>query len=281
MDRLLLIDGHNLLFQMFFGMPNKIINEDGKEIRGTLGFVGALLKIIKKVMPTHVLVVFDGEKREVRNEYEEYKANRVDYNEVSLKDNPFSQIQDIYKALDYLNIKYYETIKYEADDIIASYSIKLGKEDEVVISSFDSDFFQLISDKVKVLRYKGDNTIICEENYLKEKYNITPNMYVLFKALVGDSADNIKGIKGIGPKTASLILNTYNNIERLIENIDKIEKEKVKESLKNNIEQIKLNYRLIKLDDSASLPYKKEEIKYYDLSLSTNEVLKGIGLKKG
>lgn len=277
MDKILLIDGHNLLFQMYFGMPNKIINKDGKEIRGTLGFVGAMLKIIKLVEATHILVIFDGEKREVRNEYALYKANRIDYSESS--DNPFSQLDDIYKALDYLNIKHYETTKYETDDVIASYCIRLGKTNEIIVSSFDSDFFQLINDNVKVLRYKGDNTIICDEVYLKNKFNITPNMYALFKALVGDRADNIKGINKIGLKTASLLLNSYNNIENLLENIDNIEKRIVRESLKNSIEQIKLNYELIKLNDNAPLPYEKEELKYNNSFFKTNDVLKGIGLK--
>lgn len=279
MDKILLIDGHNLLFQMFFGMPNKIINKDGKEIRGTLGFIGAMLKIIKLVNPTHILVVFDGEKREVRTEYAFYKANRIDYNEICESDNPFSQLNDIYKALEYLNIKHYETIKYEADDVIASYSIRLGKTNEIVVSSFDSDFFQLINSNVKVLRYKGDNTIICDEVYLKNKFDITPNIYPLFKSLVGDSADNIKGVKSVGVKTAALILNRYNNIENLLENIDNIEKRGLRENLKNSIEQIKLNYRLIKLNDNAPFPYEKEDLKYYNKSVSTNDILRAIGLK--
>lgn len=279
MDKILLIDGHNLLFQMFFGMPNKIINKDGKEIRGIIGFIGAMLKIIKQVNPTHILVIFDGEKREVRTEYALYKANRIDYSEICESDNPFSQLNDIYKALDYLNIKHYETIKYEADDVIASYSIRLGKTNEIVVSSFDSDFFQLINSNVKVLRYRGDNTIICDEVYLKNKFGITPNMYPLFKSLVGDSADNIKGVKSVGVKTAALILNKYNNMENLLENIDNIEKRVLRENLKNSIEQIKLNYRLIKLNDNAPLPYEKEDLKYYNKFVPTNDILRAIGLK--
>ena len=84
MNKLLLVDGSNLLFQMFFGMPARIVNEQGKAIQGTLGFVGALLKIIRMTSPTHIAVLFDGECENNRSTLNpEYKANRIDYNEVS------------------------------------------------------------------------------------------------------------------------------------------------------------------------------------------------------
>lgn len=280
MDRILIVDGHNLLFQMFFGMPNVIINKDGKMIQGTLGFVGALLKIIDMVSPTHILVLFDSEKREVRSDiYSDYKANRIDFSDVKEEDNPFSQLNDIYKALDYLKIRHTEVVKYEVDDVIATYCLKYGNFNEIFISSFDSDFFQLISKNVKVLRYRGKNTIICDENYLKEKYEITPNMYAAFKSLVGDSADNIKGICKIGPKTASKLLNEYENLQNLIANIENIEKLHIKNALINGLEDLKRNYKLVKLTDEAPIPYEKELLKYSKSSLRTNDVLIGIGVK--
>lgn len=142
MSKLLVVDGSNLLFQMFFGMPSRIINSKGKAIHGTLGFVGALLKIIRRTEPSHVVVLFDGEHENVRTSLDcEYKANRLDYSKVPEEENPFSQLDDVYAALDYLDIKYMETITCETDDLIASYALNYGQEYEIVISSFDSDFF--------------------------------------------------------------------------------------------------------------------------------------------
>ncbi len=93
MNRLLIVDGNNLLFQMFFGMPARIVNEQGKAIQGTLGFTGALLKIIRKTNPTHIAVFFDGEHENHRTALNsDYKANRMDYSEVPEQDNPFSQL---------------------------------------------------------------------------------------------------------------------------------------------------------------------------------------------
>lgn len=94
MNRLLIIDGSNLLFQMFFGMPARIVNEKGKPIQGTLGFVGALLKIIRKTEPAYVAAIFDGEHENIRSALDaDYKANRVDYSAVPEEENPFSQLR--------------------------------------------------------------------------------------------------------------------------------------------------------------------------------------------
>ena len=193
MDKFLIVDGSNLLFQMFFGMPARIVNGEGKAIQGTLGFIGALLKIIRKVDPTHILAVFDGEHENSRCEIDaDYKANRIDYSMVNEKENPFSQLPDVYKALDYMGINYIETTNCEADDMIASYALSFCDNSDIVICSFDSDFFQLICERISVLRYRGKNTMLCSSQYIIEKYGIYPDQYAYFKALVGDTADNIK-----------------------------------------------------------------------------------------
>ncbi len=278
--KLLIIDGHNLLFQMFFGMPNKIINKDGIAIQGVIGFVGAFLKIINKVNPTHLVVLFDSEHKNERNELlETYKANRIDYSTVDEIDNPFSQLQYIYNALEYMNIKYHEVKKYETDDVIASYVFKYQNDYEIIISSYDSDFFQLINNNVKVLRYKGDNTIICDEEYIKNKLNINPCLYADFKALTGDTADNIKGVEKIGKVTASTLINMYGPIEKIIENIDTFNKISVIKSIKNNIEKIHLNYKLIKLNNRDEIPFTIDELNISIKENKTTNVLVGIGLK--
>lgn len=100
MNRLLIIDGSNLLFQMFFGMPARIVNEKGKPIQGTLGFIGALLKIIRKTEPTYAVAVFDGEHENDRSALNaDYKVNRVDYSTIPEEENPFSQLRIYMKLL--------------------------------------------------------------------------------------------------------------------------------------------------------------------------------------
>ena len=279
-NQLVIIDGHNLLFQMFFGMPSKIVNKEGKAIQGTLGFVGALVKIIKMTKPTHLVVLFDGEHENTRAELlDDYKANRIDYSSVSDEESPFSQLQDIYSALDYMGIKYKEVAKFETDDVIASYTLKYEQQIQIVISSFDSDFFQLINDNVTVLRYRGDNTTICDTEYLKEKYGISPCHYADFKSLTGDNSDNIKGAEKVGIKTAAKLVNQFGDLEKIILNAEHITKPSIKESIIRNAERLRVNYNLIKLNGKAKPPFILDELCYTYNDISTYEVLKGINLK--
>lgn len=280
MERLLVIDGSNLLFQMFFGMPARIVNEQGKAIQGTLGFVGAMLKIIRMVKPTHLLLVFDGEHENTRCELDaEYKANRTDYSTVREEENPFSQLPDIYRALEYLQIRYIETEDCEADDLIAAYALSIGPNAEVVISSFDSDFFQLITDSVSVLRYRGEKTTVCTPESIAEKFGIAPEQYADFKSLVGDSADNIKGAEKVGVKTAADLLREFGTLEKILFQAEKIKKTSVRESIIRNAERLRINYQMIKLKEGAKIPFEWQELEYCDGGETTNGVLKGIGLR--
>lgn len=280
MTKLLIVDGMNLLFQMFFGMPSRIVNSKGKAIQGTLGFVGALIRVIKMVKPTHVVVLFDGEHYNARTEISaDYKANRIDYSLVSQAENPFSQLQDVYNALESMNIKHCEISEFETDDVIASYVYSYQDFTDIVIASFDSDFFQLISEKVKVLRYRGDKTTICDIKYIKDKYGILPCQYVGFKALTGDTADNIKGADKIGIKTAAALMNQFSDLKNMLRHSDQIVKKSIKESIINNAHKLEINYKLIKLDNVASLPFELNELAYNYSGVTTSEVLKAIGLR--
>lgn len=280
MDKLLIIDGSNLLFQMFFGMPARIVNSQGKAIQGTLGFVGALLKIIRKVEPTHIITIFDGEHKNGRCEINaDYKANRTDYSMVNEEENPFSQLPDVYKAMDYLGINHIETTNCEADDMITSYALTFCNNTDIVISSFDSDFFQLINEHISILRYRGEKTVVCSSQYIIDKYGIYPNQYAYFKSLVGDTADNIKGVEKIGIKTAASLLRTFGTLENIIRNVENIEKPSIKKSIADNTDKIRKNYELIKLENNQILQFEKCDLEFMNTNITTTEVLKGIGIK--
>ena len=282
-EKLLLVDGHNLLFQMFYGMPARIINQDGRAIQGTLGFVGALLKIIRRVQPSHVAVIFDGEHENQRRDLsEDYKANRPDYSKVPEEENPFSQLPDVYRALQYLEIPYWETREYETDDEIAAYVYACAMPEDgrqIVISSFDSDFFQLIAENVSVLRYRGEKTVLCDVAYIREKLGIEPSQYAEYKALTGDKADNIAGIRGVGAKTAAELMRQFGSLEELLAHRDEIRKPSLQKVLLEEEERLRRNYQLIRLDGGAPISRQLEELVWQDCGLTTTEVLRGIGLK--
>ena len=280
MDKLLIVDGSNLLFQMFYGMPARIVNAHGRAIQGTLGFIGALLKIIRMVQPTHVLVAFDGECDNGRTALDEnYKANRPDYSEMPEEDTPFSQLPDIYAALDELGICHKETENCEADDWIAAYAVQLGKRMDVVIVSQDSDFFQLITERVSVLRYRGKHAAICDPAYIQEKLGIRPDRYASFKALTGDTADNIRGADKIGPKTAAELMNTFGNLQTMIEQADNIRKPSIRQSVIQNAARIRKNYDLICLSGEAALPFTLGQLRWEDSGRTTTQVLEKCGIK--
>lgn len=281
MQKLLIVDGHNLLFQMFFGMPSRIINKNGKAIQGTMGFIGGLLKIIRMTVPTHIVAVFDGETGSDRNEVNaDYKGNRIDYTDVPENENPFFQLPDIYAALDGMGIKHFETEGVEADDVIAGYALKCNRDTEIVISSFDSDMFQLVGVNVLVLRYRGIKTIVYDAGKIEEKYGIKPCFFADYKSLVGDKSDNIRGAQNIGPKTAMNLINEFGSIFSIIENADRIEKPAIRRAVMDQSDLLVKNYQLIKLTDKAALPLGMEALENSCcIGMTTTGVLKQIGLQ--
>lgn len=279
-SHILLVDGSNLLFQMFYGMPARIIGKNGKPIQGTLGFVGALLKMIRWTQPTHVAVLFDGESENPRGELDEnYKANREDYSLLPEEDTPFCQLPDIYKALDYLGICHKETEDCETDDWMAAYALDLGRTHQMTIVSQDSDFFQLVSDRVTILRYRGEKSVFCTPEYIREKLGIEASQYADFKSLTGDVSDNIRGADKIGPKTAAALINEFGSLACLLENSDKIARSCVRESVQANTQRLQQNYKLIHLDGKHPVPFAMEEMAYTYQGQTSTEVLTAVGVR--
>ena len=278
-DHMLLVDGMNLHFQMFFGMPARILNSQGKAIQGVMGFVGAIRKIIEMTKPTHVLVIFDGEHHNPRTDIDsEYKANRPDLSDVPDEENPFLQLPDVYAALDAIKIAHCETSVCEADDLIASYAKRFEGTSRITISSFDSDFFQLIGPNTSILRYRGERSIVCNQDYLREKFNIEGSQYVDFKSLTGDTADNIRGVDGVGPKTASKLISQFGDLNNLMENYQSIESQRLRERIEGTLESLKLNRTLIQMDCNQVLPYQMEDLEFTAKIPKTRAVLSEIGL---
>lgn len=277
MKKIVLIDGHNLLFRMFYGIPAPIKNSKGKEIKGLIGFIGSVKKIINEFKPYSLLVIFDSEtsKNDNLEISQDYKANRIDYNYVAEEENPFSQLPLIKKALEYLNITYIEIENYEADDYIASIvESRVSIEYQYIIVSTDSDFIGLVNSNTYLYVPRGKNSILYDEKEVIKKYNVLPSKYIIFKALVGDKSDNIKGITGIGNVTASKILkyNTVNDF--ILDNPDS----KYSKLLLNNKEVIERNIKLLTMNknlDVSNILFK--EVSKNIINYKTYEIIEKIG----
>ena len=257
--RLVAIDGHNLLFRMFYGVPAKVYSRDGKLISGVIGFIGAVLRYIRSFQPEYALVVFDSEKPCGRvNAYEGYKSTRrSDFGNCADEENPFSQLAYTKDALDILGVRYCEIDGCEADDVMASYACLQG-DLHVYIVSADSDLLQLVKENVTVYVERGKKGVLYDKEKVREKYGIWPESMVDYKALVGDRSDSIPGIPGIGHKTAVKLIETYGGIDRLKEAVLPVA---LGEKIKNNLALLEANRSLIRLYGQAGLALPLDALK--------------------
>lgn len=251
---MVLVDGNNLLFRMFFGMPNKIYNAKGHLIHGTIGFIGTLLKIIKENQTNYLMVVFDSEIPSEKFKDINYKKNRImSYENVLDEENPYTQLPDIKKCLNYMGITFIEKERCEADDTIATIC-KLYRDvmQEIIIISTDKDYFQLVDKTISVLCPRGKNSILYNEEMIKEKYGILPKQYILYNALTGDKSDNIHGIDGIGKVTASNLVKEYGSVDNIFCNIKSL-KPSISKKLIGKREYIVNNIYLITMNSDVNI----------------------------
>ncbi len=277
MKKVVLIDGHNLLFRMYYGIPAPIKNSKGEDIKGLIGFVGSLKKIVDYFSPYSIVVIFDSESSKNNNLSidDNYKANRLDYSDVPNELNPFSQLDMIKDALNFLNIKNIEIEDYEADDFIASIIFN-NPEIEFIIVSTDTDFLQLVDNHTFVFVPRGKKSILYNPDEVINKYHVPPHKFILYKALVGDSSDNITGIKGIGKITAPKILED-NSIDEYINNNPDT---RLSQILIANKETINKNIRLIKMQnnlDVSNITF--NELTPALINYKTYEIIAKIGKK--
>ncbi|QWC00419.1 DNA polymerase I [Mycoplasmatota bacterium] len=270
--KLLLIDASNLLFRSYYATAysgNLMKTKDGKYTNGIYGFVRAMNTLLKRDY-THIIVALDSIGKTHRHEiYEDYKGTRQD-TPAELKEQ-FPYMEDF---LDAAGVYCYRKESYEADDVIG-YAAKHFKSDfdEVMIYSNDQDLMQLIDDNVfQLISKKGLSEIdIMNKESLYEKMSLSPEQIPDYKGLVGDSSDNIPGIKGVGKKTAEKLLKEYHTIENIIKNIPNL-KGKLKERIEDNQEIAMFSKKLatIECEFDNQIDINKAEYKGMDLEKLRN-----------
>lgn len=273
MGPLLVIDGNNLLFQMFYGLPAPVYSKRGKSIHATIGFVSFVLKQVRLLGAEGVCVVFDSDTSAERHEIlPEYKANRPDWNEKEESEIPFSEEENIVKCLRYLGIEPVYSVGMEADDVIATVAKRYSSERDVIISSFDSDFFQLIDDHVSVLRYRGKASVLWDKAYFREKYGFSPEHYALWKSVVGDKSDNIPGVPGIGEKRGFVLMREYAGTGALK---GECLTERLRKNLSDNMETVERNLKLIRLSERREVTFSDPEFAFdhEKMALTNSQVL--------
>ena len=256
MKKFLIVDGNSILNRAFYGVPvNKMTTKSGLHTNAIYGFLNIYWMIFDKLNPDYVSVTFDLKDKTFRKEkYEEYKATRK-----KMPDELAEQMPVIKEVLDAMNIPILQLSGYEADDLIGTVAKTNEKNDIFTyILSGDRDSFQLISDKTAVVIPTTKKGITEYTTYTPEKldeiYNIKPYQVIEVKALMGDSADNIPGVKGVGEKTAYSLIQKYDTIDNIYINIDNLEVSlKVKEKLVNDKEMAYLSHDLATIDVNSPI----------------------------
>ena len=251
--RLLVIDGHSMAFRAFYALPpENFATDTGQHTNAVHGFTSMLLTMIRQQKPTHVVVAFDLDTPTFRSlEYTEYKGGRN-----KTPEEFYGQIDLIIKVMAAMNIPTISADGFEADDIIATLSVQGETAGwDVLVVSGDRDAFQLITDKVLVLYPKKGISDIppMDAAAVEAKYFVPPNRYSDLAALVGETADNLPGVPGVGPKTAAKWINQYGGLEGILDNLDSIGG-KVGESLRAHVDDVKRNRRLNHLLRDMELP---------------------------
>lgn len=257
---MLVLDGHSMAFRAFYALPaENFSTARGQYTNAVHGFTSMLINLIKDQKPTHVAVAFDVSDDTTfrKAEYSEYKGGR------NATPAEFAgQIGLIARVMEAWGIKTIAMPGYEADDVLATLASQADAAGfEVLLVSGDRDAFQLINDNVFVLYPKQgvSNIPKMDAAAIEEKYFVKPGLYSDLAALVGESADNLPGVPGVGPKTAAKWINLYGGLEGILENLDSIGG-KVGGALKENLENVKRNRRLNQLLTDLELPITLEDL---------------------
>ncbi len=250
--RIFLLDSSSYVFRAYYRPGIDLETSKGFPTKAIYGFIGMTKKLIEQ--SDYLVAVFDSGGQSFRNDiYEDYKANRGEAPEdISL------QFPKIIEYLEARGVKVVSVDNYEADDVIGSLVKQFGSKHEITILSGDKDFTQLIDKKINMIDVKGK---MYSPQEVVKKYGVKPNQMVDFLALVGDSIDNIPGVKGIGPKAAQELLVKYKTLENIYKNLKKIERLRIRELLSDYKQEAELSKDLVTLRTDLKIPLKLEDLK--------------------
>lgn len=244
-----IIDGHALAYRAYFAfIRNPLLNSKGDNTSAAFGFTRMLLLLIKKYDPEYIGIVFDSEEETQRHrDFPDYKANREE-----MPDDMQKQLPWIFEIAGALGISVIAEPGLEADDIIATLAKRAETRGyDVKIVTGDKDFFQLLSDRIHIIRPSRGTSLEDEiaPDYTNKRYGISCSQVVDLLALMGDSSDNIPGVKGIGEKTAVRLLSEFGSLEEIYDNIEKIQPESLRKKLKEGRDEAFLSYDLVQLKE--------------------------------
>ncbi len=253
---LMVLDGHSMVYRAYHVLAPRMplnLRSTGEPIGAVFGFANMLLRAWDDIRPDYWALAFDTAGPTFRDElYVEYKAGRP-----AMPDELASQFGRVRQLLDALGIPVLEVDGYEADDIIGTLARQAEQQDiETVILTGDTDELQLVSSHVRVRLTTGQaETRVYDPEQVRRRYGLEPNQLIDFKALKGDSSDNIPGVPGVGEKTAAKLLQQFGSIEALYSHIDQVEPPRIQGLLREHQERVKLNKELVTIVTAMPLEF--------------------------
>lgn len=265
MKKLLILDANAIIHRAYWALP-KLTTKKGEVVNAVYGFLLILFKAIKDFKPDYIIAAFDYPAPTFRVKvFREYKAQRP-----KAPDDLYSQIPLVKKFLEAFSIKIFEKEGFEADDIIATIveKTKENKDLEKIVITGDFDLLQLANQNTKILFLRRGirDAILYDKNKVHEKFGFFPKQIPDFKALRGDPSDNLPGIPGIGEKTAVQLLQEFQSIENIFNNLNRISNSKLKESLQKNKESAIKIRKLALLERKVPLQFSLQECRFGDFS---------------
>ena len=253
MTDLVLIDGSSYLYRAFHALP-PLTNSHGEPTGALHGVLSMIQKLLREEQPPHVAVVFDAPGKTFRDElYSDYKANRP-----PMPDELRSQIQPILDAVEAMGLPLLRVAGVEADDVIGTLCKRASAAGlNVLVSTGDKDLAQLVNDNVTLINTMNDSRL--DRDGVKAKFDVFPEQIIDYLALVGDTSDNIPGVPKVGAKTAAKWLNLYDSADGIVENVDEI-KGKVGDSLRDNVEQLRLSQDLATIREDLDLDMSVDDL---------------------
>ncbi|MBC7250321.1 MAG: DNA polymerase I [Anaerolineae bacterium] len=263
--KLVLIDGHALAYRAFHALPPTLSTKSGELTNATYGFTSMLLNVLRDEKPDYVIVAFDVGRTFRHDEYPEYKAHRR-----KMPDELHYQFERIREIIKALNIPIIEVPGYEADDVLGTLARQAAEQGlETLIVTGDTDTFQLIDEHTRVLtsRRQFSDTIIYDEKGIKERFGLKPAQLVDYKAIVGDVSDNIPGVRGVGEKTATRLLQKYGSLENIYKHLDEIKPARFQKALAEARDAALLGKHLVTIvtDVPISLDLESSRFGSFDL----------------
>jgi DNA polymerase-1 len=256
-NKLVVIDGNSIFYRSFYALP-LLSNTNNEYSNAIYGFAIQILNIIQNIKPKYMVVAFDVSKKTFRNDlFDGYKATRK-----PMPDELRSQIEPLKKMLRLMDIKIAEKEGLEGDDIIGIIS-KRFLDTETIIVTGDRDSFQLVDDTTSVyFTKKGTSDVkIMGPKELKQEYGVTPEQFIDLKALQGDSSDNIPGVAGIGPKTATDLIVKFGSLDNVYSHLDEIS-EKLREKLVAGKEMAYLSKKLATIVTKGDIELSLKDLEY-------------------